>query len=162
MELIQRDEINVAYILRLLAELQEAQGDEERTPEELESKKQAILNLLGQEAQLRSKRELIEKFINEYMPQMDGETAVEEAFAHYWTAEKEAALVVLCEEEDLDREKVEGLIGRYHFTGKEPRREAVVEALNVKPKVLQRKRIFERVVEKLMGLVGTFDEGMGM
>ena len=162
LELIQRDEINVAYILRLLSELQEAQGDEERTPEELESKKQAILNLLGQEAQLRSKRDLIERFINEYMPKLDGETAVEEEFAQYWTAEKEAALVALCEEEGLDREKVEGVIGRYHFTGKEPRREAVFAALNVKPRVMQRKRIFERVVGKLMGLVGVFDEGMGM
>ena len=161
LELIQRDEINVAYILRLLAELQEARADDERSADEVASKKKAILNLLSQETQLRSKRLLIEKFINEYMPQLGEETAVEDAFAGYWSAEKEAAVTALCEAEDLNRERVEAIIGRYHFTGKEPRRETVLDALNFKPKVLERKRIFERVVGKLMEMIGTFDDGVG-
>lgn len=67
----------------------------------------------------------------------------------------------MCAAEDWNWERVEVINGRYHFTGKEPRRETVLDALNFKPKVLERKRIFERVVSKLMEMIGTFDDGVG-
>jgi hypothetical protein len=34
-----------------------------------------------------------------------------------------------------------------------------VAALEVKPKILERKTIIERVTRKLMDLIGTFDDG---
>ena len=40
-------------------------------------------------------------------------------------------------------------------------REAVFAALVEKPKLMDRKPIFERVVEKLKSLVSTFDDDMG-
>jgi type I restriction enzyme R subunit len=54
LELICRDEINVAYIRKLLANLK-GNGHEKRRKE--------IIDLIAGEAHLRSKRELIEKFI---------------------------------------------------------------------------------------------------
>lgn len=53
------------------------------------------------------------------------------------------------------------LLKRFRFTGKEPLREEVFGALKSRPKVLDRKRIYERIVERLKELVYTFDEGMG-
>ncbi len=61
-KLIHRDEINVYYILRLLANYKGA-GKEER-----ERIKKTIANLLASDVQLRSKRELIEEFINDNLP----------------------------------------------------------------------------------------------
>src|SRR5690606_26315191 len=57
LELIHRDEINVSYILSLLANLKDAnlKGDK------LEQKKKEIRDILSSDAKLRSKRELIEK-----------------------------------------------------------------------------------------------------
>src|SRR5690606_21455541 len=63
LELIRRDEINVAYILTLLAKLTESSK-----PEEKEQQKKKISEMLETEIQLRSKNELIEKFIEENLP----------------------------------------------------------------------------------------------
>jgi type I restriction enzyme R subunit len=62
LELIHRDEINVNYIIQLLIKLKaNTQKDVTQTEKE-------IFNLLNNEAHLRSKRELIEKFIKENLP----------------------------------------------------------------------------------------------
>ena len=62
LELIHRDEINVAYIIQLLIKLKsKVRADVAQTEKE-------IFNLLNTEAHLRSKRELIEKFIQANLP----------------------------------------------------------------------------------------------
>jgi type I restriction enzyme R subunit len=159
LELIQRDEINVAYILALLAKLKEAeQSDDAAEHGSYESRKQAILDMLGTEVQLRSKRELIEKFISEYLPGVKSAGDVEAGFDTFWSKEREKRLIEVCEEEGLKRADVEEMIAAYHFTQREPLREKVVAALEVKPKILERKTIIERVTRKLMDLIGTFDD----
>lgn len=57
LELIHRDQINVAYIHTLLALLKETKKSER------EQQEKAIRDLLDRDVDLRSKRELIEKFI---------------------------------------------------------------------------------------------------
>ncbi len=159
LELIHRDEINVAYILDLLAKLHRARQEE--SADKYEAAKKSIINLLGQETQLRSKRELIEKFIDDYMPKLEAEAVVEEAFVEYWSGEEESALTTLCTTENMSREALDVLIRRYRFTGKDPHRNEVFETLNYQPKVLERKPLYERVLTKIKELIRTFDEGMG-
>ena len=65
LELIHRDEINVAYILDLLARLHRARQEGDESAKIYEASKKQIMALLSQETQLRSKRELIERFIDE-------------------------------------------------------------------------------------------------
>jgi type I restriction enzyme R subunit len=159
LELIQRDEINVAYILALLAKLKEAELSEDKFERDTaEDRKKSILDMLGTEVQLRSKRELIERFINDYMPGIKSVGAVEGAFEKFWTAEREKALAELCESEGLDQPAILEIIGDYHFTRRQPLREKIVSALKEKPKILARKAIIERVMKKLMDLVATFDD----
>lgn len=57
LELIHRDEINVSYIIQLLIKLKS------QTQKDTTKAEQEIFNLLSTETTLRSKRELIEKFI---------------------------------------------------------------------------------------------------
>jgi type I restriction enzyme R subunit len=159
LELIQRDEINVAYILALLAKLKEAeQSDDAAEHGSYENRKQAILDMLGTEVQLHSKRELIEKFISEYLPNVKSAEQVEDGFDTFWNEEREKGLVLLCTEEGLKRDEVEQMIAAYHFTQRPPLRDQIVSALDVKPKILDRKTIIERVTRKLLELITTFDD----
>lgn len=162
LELIHKDDINVAYILALLAELyRQQQTKDEAGREEGDRRKNEILDMLGKETQLRSKRELIEKFINEYMPNIPTDKDIAEEFKDYWGKEKQAELDALCETEGMSSQAVYKMIEEYHFSGKEPLRETVFESMDKKPKVMERKKIFERVVKKLLDLIRKFDDDMG-
>ena len=160
LELIQRDEINVAYILKLLAKLKETETKKGKG-QAYEKQKKQVLDTLSQEAQLRSKRELIERFIDENMPALRPEDDVTEAFAGYWSAEKDASLDALSQQERIDRAAIERLLSDYQFSGKEPLREEVFAALENKPKLVDRKTVFERIVGKLMEIVRVFEDDMG-
>ena len=159
LELIQRDEINVTYILALLAKLKAAeQSDDEEERRSANAQRQAILDMLGSEVQLRSKRELIEKFIADYLPKLGSSDQVETGFNDFWSEEREKSVAQFCAEEGLKREDVDDMIKAYHFTQKPPLREAIVSALTAKPKILERKTIVQRVADRLMSLISTFDD----
>ena len=160
LELIQRDEINVAYILKLLADLQRNIKDD-ATQEDYQQKKDSILELIGKEAQLRSKRDLLEKFIDERMPTVEPEEKIETVFQTFWNQERVKSIQQLCAEENLKVEAVNQMIADYKFSGKEPLRETVLSACNEKPKLLERKKIFARVVSKLLDIINKFDDAIG-
>lgn len=154
LELIHRDEINVSYILKLLSKLKDAD------PEEQEKQKKTILELLAGDAQMRSKRELIERFIQENLPEINDSDNVPDEFADYWSKEKIAAIENLSKEENLDAEKLQEVIGNYLFTEKKPLRDEIIGMLNKKPSLKERKTISERVTEKIVGFVETFISGI--
>jgi type I restriction enzyme R subunit len=47
------------------------------------------------------------------------------------------------------------------FTGKEPLRETVLNPCKEKPKLLQRQKIYDRVVAKLLEIIQRFDDDLG-
>lgn len=150
LELIHRDEVNVIYIMQLLAKLKEQDDDT------ASKQRKAILDLVAGDAQLRSKRSLIEKFILENLPDVKNSDAVPEAFSTYWNEEKQAALAAICEDEKLNSEKVESIINQHLFTEITPLRDNVVAAMINKPKLMQRKKLAQRALDKIMGFVETF------
>ncbi|MBS9389862.1 MAG: type I restriction endonuclease subunit R [Dolichospermum sp. WA123] len=158
LELIHRDEINVTYILELLGKLQR---DNDATQEDYQNQKAYILEIIGKEAQLRSKRDLLEKFIEERMPSIEPEEKIGTVFKEFWNQERIAAIQRLCTEENLKIEAVNQMIADYKFSGKEPLRETVLNACNEKPKLLERKKIFARVVSKLLDIINKFDDALG-
>jgi Uma2 family endonuclease len=78
-----------------------------------------------------------------------------------WTQERIEAIQQLCIEENLKVEVVNQMIADYKFSGKEPLRETVLSACNEKPKLLDRKKIFARVVSKLLDIINKFDDALG-
>lgn len=154
LELIHRDEINVAYILKLLAKLKDADVEEQ------DKQKKAILELLAGDAQMRSKRELIERFIQENLPHIEDSDNVPDEFANYWSIERITAIENLSKEENLNSEKLQEVIGNYLFTEKAPLRDEIIGMLNEKPSLKERKTIAERVTEKIIGFVETFISGI--
>ena len=161
LELIERDEINVAYILQLLAAVyQKAHSDDPKERRDGEEQKQAIHALLNKEPRLRSKRELIEQFIQDYMPHIPAEQDFDDVFREFWDAEKQKAVSALCDKEGMNPQAVYAMLDAYRFSGKQPLRETVFAAMQTKPKVLERKKLFARVVDSLMEIVTRFEEGI--
>lgn len=154
LELIHRDEVNVTYILKLLAKLKDA-PEEEKTKQE-----KAIVDLMVGESQLRSKRELIEKFIRENLPSIDDSDQIPDEFADFWTKERIDAIRKLSEEEGLEAQQLEEVIARYIYTEKEPMRDEVVSIMKAKPSLAKRKTTAERVIGKIVGFVETFISGI--
>ena len=162
LELIQRDEINVAYILELLAKLVDEDEDyQAMSDEDKASTLGSVLKMLDSEMQLRSKRELIEKFIREQMPKISSGSHVKDSFDTFWQQEQVAALGQLCEDEGLYEDEVQKVITDLNFTGRAPLRESVVATLRTKPKILERKTVVERVTSKIVKFVKTFEDGIG-
>jgi type I restriction enzyme R subunit len=155
LELIHRDEINVAYIIQLLIKLK-AQVQKDTTKAE-----QEIFNLLSTETTLRSKRELIEKFIKENLPVIDDTEEVAPAFYKYWNAEQQKAFTKLVEEEKLSADKTEKLIEDYLFAERPPLRDEVLDLIEgEKPSLLQRKNLGDKILKRIMDFVETFINGM--
>ena len=53
------------------------------------------------------------------------------------------------------------VITNLNFTGQTPLRETIVGTMKTKPKILDRKTVIERVTDKIIKLVRTFEDGMG-
>jgi len=154
LELIHRDQINVAYIIKLLAKLKQAKTTE------AQKQRKAIMDLLGGEVKLRSKRELIEKFINENLPKISDVDNIEDEFEKYWEEQKILALAKLCDEESLDKEQFKALIETYIFSGQAPLRDEVLKCLGDRPSILQAREIGERIILKMKEYVEVFVMGM--
>lgn len=154
LELIHRDEINVAYILQLLAKLKDAKSDDAK------AQKKAIIDMLSGDLQLRSKRELIEKFIEENLPHINDVDNIQDEFERYWHEEKILALSKLCEEEHLDQKQFKSLIESYADYGREPLRDDIFKCLDNRPSILQARSIGERILDKMKEFVQVFVNGM--
>jgi type I restriction enzyme, R subunit len=153
LELIHRDEINVAYILKLIAKLKGAKGKEQTRQQK------AIMDLLSSDVDLRSKRELIEKFIKENLPKIDDDSILEE-FEKYWQEQKVLALGTICDDESLDQQQFKALIDAYIFSGQEPLREDVIKCIAERPSILQARRIGEKIIGKMKEYVQVFVKGL--
>jgi type I restriction enzyme R subunit len=155
LELIHRDEINVAYIIKLLIKLKsKSKTDTAETEKE-------IFNLLNTEARLRSKRELIERFIKENLPIIEDSEDVPQEFEKFWDIEQQKAFNQLVKDENLSAERTQSLIEQYLYSEREPLRDEILELLEgEQPKVLERKRLGDRIMKKIIGFVDTFINGI--
>src|SRR5690606_12431891 len=156
LELIRRDTINVTYILQLLMEFKSKHSTKDK-----ESIEKELFNLLNTEVSLRSKRELIEKFIKESLPYIEDTNTIPEEFEKFWSEEQEKALQELVKTENLSEEKTERLIENYLFTERQPLRKEILDLrVEGRPSVLKSKEIGYRVLNKILGFVETFFNGI--
>ncbi len=152
--LIHRDEINVGYILKLLA------GIQAMPPKEQQEQKKKIMDIVDSDVTLRSKRELIENFIEENLLDVAHDEDVAQTFETYVERERSRAIIALCEEERLDAVKLTGLLENYIFTDVLPREDQVADTLTWQPKILERKTVRTRVYERVRSVIDTFIDGM--
>ncbi len=151
LELIHRDEINVAYIIRLLIKLK---ANQKKDAEQIEKE---IFNLLNTETQLRSKKELIEKFIRGNMPAILDTDDIPQEFEKFWTAEQEKAFLQLVNDERLSKDRTQALIENYLYSEQEPMRDEILDLIEGdRPTLLQRKPIGERILNRIHKFIDTY------
>ncbi len=157
LELIHRDEINVTYIIQLLIKLK-SKVDQEGKGGDTERE---IANIINTHTQLRSKRELIEKFISQNIPEIEDTDSIPQEFDKFWMEEQRTAFNKLVVSENLSVERTERLIENYLFAEREPLRDEVLDLIEGdKPTLLQRKKVGDGILKKIMDFVETFINGM--
>jgi type I restriction enzyme R subunit len=155
LELVHRDVINVQYILALLAQLYDADGPEQQRLRTL------ILDSVAGEIELRSKRELIQKFIDSTLPELGSAAEIPDSFEEFWEQERNSAFDQLCKEEQLDADKLKKVIDRYVYTGQKPLPDPdIIELINRPLKLAERAPTRERVLDRIMDYVVTFIRGI--
>jgi len=155
LELIHRDVINVQYILTLLARLYDADEAEQAGILKL------ILDSVAGDIELRSKRELIEKFIEQNLPKLDSSAEIPHSFEDFWEVERAAAFDKLVKEEQLDPDKLKQVIDRYVYTGQEPLPDPdIIDLINKPLSILERSSARKRVLEKVVNYVENFIRGI--
>jgi type I restriction enzyme R subunit len=157
LELIHRDEINVTYIIQLLIKLK-SKVDQEGKGGDTEKE---IANIINTHTQLRSKRELIEKFISQNIPEIEDTDSIPQEFDKFWVEEQRTAFNELVKSENLSIERTEQLIENYLFAEREPLRDEVLDLIEGdKPTLLNRKKIGDGILKKIIDFVETFINGM--
>lgn len=149
LELIGRDLINVAYILELLARYLRA------STESRPSQRESILKLLETTPDLRSKRELIEAFIQNQLDGLDPDSVAEE-FEDFVAIERKKSLDKLVIEEDLLEDELDSLIENYLYDGRTPLKDDVAKTMKKKPKLLERRIVVPQLLSKITSFVETY------
>ena len=152
-ELIRKDKITVDYILNLIASL--INSNEQL----VKKKKKQISDLINSEITLRSKRELIEKFIDQRLEGLKDEDELIEAFDSFWADEKRKAFDKICADEKLDKNKLQAIVEEFIYSGMAPSiRKDIMNAMLEKQTILQRAATVDRVVDKIENFIETFTE----
>lgn len=154
LELVRRDSITVDYILRLLTQLVDAKDEDKAKII------QTITSTLSGDAALRSKRELIEKFISSTIPSIDDGAKVEEAFDNFLSEEQTKALEEISVEEGVDKQKLDVIIGDYVFTNRHPRRSELAAAFVSKPGILRLNKALDSLSERVSKFIATFIDSL--
>jgi type I restriction enzyme, R subunit len=155
LELIHRDEINVRYILGLLAQLYDAGETEQQKIRKL------VVEALAGDLELRTKRELIERFIDENLPHLNSAAEIPDSFEDYWEQERQKAFERLVKEEHLDANKLAKVIDQFVYTGQAPLPDPDIIDLITRPlRLIDRKPTRERVHRKVVDYVETFIHGI--
>lgn len=152
LELIHRDEINVGYILKLLARLE----DEDIEEVTKEKRQKEILTMVDADPVLRTKRELIERFLGEQMGNASKEQDIEQAFDEFLNKEKRKAFDYIVEEEDFDKNKVQEVMSSYMFTGRMPKEAELIDSLKTQPSFRETETVGQRLMQRISDFIDKF------
>ena len=150
LELLRNDQINVDYILNLLADL-------DKNSPSYEHDKKRIISVMKEHENLRSKIDLIEKFINERLGNIDTKiTSVSEEFDKFMRHERKEAMCEIVDKENLDEDTARQVFEVFEFSGKiddELLKKAFLEKLKFK----ERKNKVKTVKFEIINLFDKFD-----
>ena len=152
LELIGTDIVNFDYIIKLIAGLKDVTSDTLR-----EKKTEDILKIFDRDIQLRKKKELIKKFIKENLPNIGNSDEVEAEFEKFWQSERSEVLRKVAEDENINIDAFQELIGEYIYTQKTPLGDDIVALLPETPSVLKRQNIIERIRTAIIDIVDIFE-----
>lgn len=147
-ELVRKDDINAAYILKLLKEL------DIRSPT-FDKDKEFILNTMDKSYELKSKISLIEKFIEENIPKIQDKNKFENHFEDYIHKEKEEAINNLIQDEKLDEKVAKDIIAQYEFSEK-IRNDLIKNSITERLGFIDKRTKVQKIKDKIVELVDRF------
>ena len=151
-ELTVKDVINFDYIIQLIAGLKDITSDVMR-----EKKTTDILKIFDQDIQLRKKKDLIRKFIEENLPKLGGADNVEQEFQKFWQSERSVEIRKIADSEKINLPDLEKVLGNYLYTQRMPHGQQIVEMLPARPGILERESVVERIKSALQRIVEVFE-----
>ena len=150
LELIQNDQINVDYILNLLADLDAKSSSFKHDVDR-------IVSIMKEHENLRSKIDLIERFIEERLGKGDGKFVnVGEEFDDFMRLERKKAMCEIVEDENLDEDMSRQVFEIFEFSGKIDD-DLLKQAFLDKLKFRERKMKVNTVKFKIIDLFEKFD-----
>jgi len=114
--------------------------------------------MISWDIQLRSKKELIQKFMDEYLWNIKDTSLISAEFEKYMNNEKLKEFEEFCKEENIEPNKLEKIIWDYVYTWKIPLSDDIAWTMTVKPKLIERKTVIERIKTKMTDLLKKFNE----
>ena len=144
-ELLRTDEIDVSYILDLINQM----------PANDDKEKEKILNLINADVQLRSKRNLFKKFI-EQRP-ATSQTNIQEEYEEFQEQEKELSFAKLCSTEKLKEKKVKNIISHYRYYNEKPLDSKIAESFTEELKFLDRRKKTQTTWKHIYDYIDTFE-----
>ncbi len=160
LELLHSDVVNVAYILELIADLNPY-------GEDYTEQRKYIIDTMIKDAELRSKAQLIDRFIQknvdedldnfmERKKKADGTSDLEERLNDYIAAERSNAVNELAREEGLDAAVLNHYLSEYDYLQKE-QPEIIQEALKEQHLgLIKRRQALTRILERLRSIIRTY------
>ena len=155
LELVHRDTINVSYILSLLGQLAEDERDGP-TPQS-ETRRADIQRLLDTDLELRSKRELIEEFIESWLPSLKNSDDVRDAYGRYMSEKREKALDDLCKSQGLKRDETETIVANMVYRKSQPLEQELEAAMVNDLDILEREEKLDSALSELREFGEKFD-----
>ena len=81
---------------------------------------------------------------------------IQEEYDKFLEIEKNQAIIKLCDEEKLHKNILIGIIDTYLYDGRKPLNDDIFKTLQIKPKLLERKKVIPRVLDKIVTFVEKF------
>lgn len=157
LELIHSDEINVTYIMSLLQNLKQ-KSDQQVSQEKIKEQKEKIIKLIQSEPSLRSKRELIEEFIQQKLFGLETPDQIIPKFREFITEKGNKLIKSTSQEINMPSKSLLQLISSYLYTDKLPTDNEIIDNLNESPGILDRLPTIKKVQNFIQEFVKTYKE----
>lgn len=103
------------------------------------------------DVELRSKRELIQRVIENNLPKLGSSADIRDSFEDFWEKERKKAFYQLVKVEQLDADKLKKVIDQFVYTGEPPLPDPDIVELIARPlKLAERGPTRKRVSEKVL------------
>jgi type I restriction enzyme R subunit len=152
-ELTYKAQIDVSYILRLLSDMVDAKTDEDKA-----KIRERVMAGLGANEQLRSKRELVEEFIECQLRNVESSEDLPDDFDEFMRIKFEEQIAQFAHDNDLDEKKLQSIIENYQFSRRMPLDRTLRESMNYQPSILQQNSILKNLKSGLEKMFKMFVE----
>jgi type I restriction enzyme R subunit len=149
LELLRRDNINVDYILELLANL-------DQTSKTYEQDKEKILKQVENSEQLRSKLDLIQEFISNNKQGLTDIKTIKDKFDDFCYVVKEREISGFVKEHELKRDRLEKALKEFEWSGNIDDN-LVKRSLTKRVGIVERTGIINIIKEKIVSLADRFN-----